>query len=137
MYFAVVDSASLNNPMILNNYRQIRVTVQDEPQSSATRYHHAFVLKFENEDIEKIISEFQAVMLPAWFSFFWDDIGAYIIFDKEKFYINLKVGWVGPEVARAIKFGRDEGIADEYLDFEKYFEPHQKTVAKLVNISNE
>jgi len=137
MYFAVVDSASLIDPVILNNYPQIRVTVQDEPQSSATRYHYAFILKFENGNIEKIISEFQTVMLPAWFSFFWDDIGVYIVFDKEKFYINLKEGWAGSEAIRAIKFGREQGITSEYLDFRKYFEPHQKMVAKLVNISNE
>ncbi len=131
MYYALIDSSSLKNPTILNNYRHLKVTIQFEPNSSASKYHHNFLLQFPDTDIDQIIANFQKEIQYSWYSFFWNDRVLNIVFDKQRFSINLPDGWSSGQMKQAQEFGRSQGISEEYLDFKVYFKPYEETVREL------
>lgn len=131
MYYALIDSSSLKNPTILNNYEHLKVTIQFEPNSSASKHHHNFLLQFPDASIDQIIANFQKEMLYSWYSFFWNDKMLYIVFDKKRFLIDIPHGWSSDQMKQAQEFGRTQGIAEEYLNFKVYFKPHEAMVCEL------
>lgn len=131
MYYAVIDSASLKNPTILNKYKHLRVTVRFEPQSTTSKYHYNFLLQFPNSIVNKAIADIQNEMLHSWYSFFWNDNILNVVFDKKRFFVSLPNGWLSNEIEEARKYGRLQGIPEEYLDFKVYFKPHKDTVQEF------
>ncbi len=132
MYYALIDSSSLKNPTILNNYEHLKVTIQYEPNSSASKYHHNFLLQFPDADIDQKIAAFQKEMLYSWYSFFWNANLLYIVFDEKRFIVSIPNGWLTDEMKDAQKYGKSQGIAEEYLDFKVYFKPYQDMVRELI-----
>ena len=126
MFYAIIDSASLKNPTILNRYHKREVTVSYEPESTANKYHYNFFLEIKTKDIEKVIAKIQKEMFPGWYSFFWRKNLLYIVFNSKFFKLNLPSGWSSAEYKEAKKFGRSQEIPETYLDFKKYFQPYLK-----------
>lgn len=123
MFYAIIDSASLKNPTLLNNFQHQKVTVSFEPESTTNKYHYNFLLELKTDEIEKVISNFQKVMLPCWYSFFWSKSNLYIVFNLKYFKIDLPNGWSSNEYIKAQEFGKTQSIPEIYLDFKKYFKP--------------
>lgn len=123
MFFAIIDSASLKDPTILNDFQKRKVTVSYEPESTAGKYHYNFFLEIKSGEIEKVISKFQKEMLISWYSFFWSKSLLFIVFNSKKFKITLPDGWTSQEYKNAQKFAKSQDIPEEYLDFKKYFKP--------------
>lgn len=132
MYYALIDSAALKNPAILNNYEHLKVTIQFEPKSQTSKYHYNFLLQFPDNVIDKSITDIQIEMLDSWYSFFWNNSVLNIVFNKKRFEISLSSGWNSYKIKEAQEFGRSQGIPEEYLDFKVYFKPHEDTVRKLI-----
>lgn len=131
MYYALIDSSSLKNPTILNNYKHLKVFIQYEPSSSANKYHHNFLLQVPDDDVNKLIAEIQKEMLRSWYSFFWNERVLNIVFDKKQFSVNLPNGWSLNQARQAQKFGKSQGISEEYLDFKVYFKPYEDMAQEL------
>jgi len=129
MYYAVIDSSSLKNPTILNNYKHLKVTIQFEPHSSASKYHHNFLLQFPDNVVDQAIIDIQKEMLYSWYSFFWNDCVLNIVFDKKRYQINIPIELSSKKYTSAQEFGKTQGIQEEYLDFVKYFKPYYKIAA--------
>lgn len=125
MYHAIIDSASLKNPTILNNYEHLKVTVQFEPQSTVSKYHYIFLLQFPDTAVDQAIAALQQKMLPSWYSFFWNDTSVNIVFYTARFLVNLPDGWTSKEAMKAKEFGKSQGIAEEYLDFQSQLKPYR------------
>jgi hypothetical protein len=119
---AIIDSSSLNDPTILNNYLVEKVVINFEPNSNESKYHHNFVLRIEDENLENFISTIQDEIKRGWYAFCWSEKDLYIIFDSKYFSIDLINGWESVQFLEAQNFGRSEGIEEEYLNFKKYFE---------------
>jgi hypothetical protein len=132
MNYALIDSSSLKNPTILNKYEHLKVTIQFEPNSSTSKYHHNFLLQFSDNVVDQAIIDIQKEMLESWYSFFWNDKVLNIVFDKQKFIINLPDGWSSSQMKQAQEFGRLQGVSDEYLDFKVYFKPFDDLVRVLI-----
>ena len=132
MFYALVDSAALKNPEVLNNYKQLKVTIQFEPQSSTSKYHYNFLMQFPNNVLDKAITGIQKEMLYSWYTFFWNDKVLNIVFDKKKFEISLPNGWNSSKIKEAQEFGRSQSIKEEYLNFKDYFKPYEDMVRKLI-----
>ncbi len=123
MYYALIDSSSLKNPTILNNYKHLKISIQFEPNSSVSKYHYIFLLQISDEDIDQSIIDIQKEMLYSWYSFFWNKRVLFIVFDTKRFTIDLPDGWTSNQMNQAQEFGKSQGISDEYLDYKKYFIP--------------
>lgn len=131
MYYALIDSSSLKNPTILNNYEHLKVTIQFEPNSLVSKYHHNFLLQFPDNVVDQAIADIQKEMLKSWYSFFWNNNMLNIIFDTKKFAVSLPDGWSSDQMKQAQEFGKSQGISEEYLDFKVYFMPYDDMVREL------
>jgi len=116
---------------MLNDFEHLKVTIQYEPQSPTSLYHYIFSLKFNDEEIENIIRKFQKEMKSSWYAFFWNESKVNIVFDKNSFQINLADGWTSDEAKKAVELGKSEGIPEEYLDFEKHFQPYKEMISQM------
>jgi len=119
MYYGVVDSWSLKNPTILNDFPQIKVSVQYEPHSDVSKYHYNFLLKSVDDPM---IERIQKEMKKGWFSFFWNEEIFCIAFDAKSFKIALPNDWSSQSYKGAQDFARSQGIQNEYVDFKKHYD---------------
>ena len=133
MYYAIIDSASLRDPAILNEFKHLKVTVQYEPHSTVSKYHYIFLLQFSDETIDTAIATFQKETLPSWYTFFWSDTVLNIVFDTKVFKIDLPNGWTSQQYTEAQKFGASQEIPQEYLDFQTHFRPYQEIAVNFKN----
>ncbi|OGG36610.1 hypothetical protein A3J20_00555 [Candidatus Gottesmanbacteria bacterium RIFCSPLOWO2_02_FULL_42_29] len=131
MFYGLIDSASLKNPTILNDFSQLKVKVQYESHSTTSKYHYNFLLEFSDKNINTAISKIQREMRSSWYSFFWSKSILYIVFGFKKFKIDLPNGWTSDEYKAAQKFGKSQNIPDEYLDYKIYFQPYKNIVDYL------
>ena len=122
-YNALIDSASLKNPTILNDFSQIKITINHEPHSETAKYHYNFLLEIPKEKMNSAIIKIQKQMFPGWYFFFWNKKTLFVVFNTRKFKINLPGGWQSANYKTAQSFGKKQGISVKYLDFKKYFRP--------------
>jgi len=125
MNYANIDAASLNNPTVLNDFQTIKVVIQDEPESSTSKYHFIFLLQIDETEIDQSILTIQKELQEGWYTFFWSDRTLNIVFNTQKFQIALADGWVSKEYNAAKKYGRTQNIPEKYLDFKKFFLLHK------------
>ena len=123
MTYAIIDSESLNNPTILNDFNQIKVTIQYEPNSSANKYHHNFLLKIDDDSHHRIIDKIQKEMKKGWYLFFWNENKLTVVFDKKSFEMDLPINKQSLEYRAAQEHGRIQDIQEEYIDYVRYFTP--------------
>ena len=126
MYFAVIDTESLKDPRIINQFQISKVIVEYEPNSEANKYHHIFFIKINPEEIEKKIDSIAKEMKDGWYAFFWDDEFLFIAFDKQTFKVTQTKLEKDTQYIKAQKYGRSVGIQDEFLNFKDYFERYKK-----------
>jgi hypothetical protein len=131
MFYAIVDSESLENPTILNNFEQLKVTIQYEPLSNESKYHTIFLLKFEDDFIEKAIKLIQKELKKSWYLFFWNKNTVNIVFNIKQFKVNIPINSNSSEYKSAQEFGKSHEIQDEYLNYIKYFQPYYDMTEKL------
>jgi len=122
MMYLIVDSASLHNPTVLNEFEQVKVVVSHEPNSEVSKYHYNFLLQIEEIDRKLFFSKIQESMMDGWYFFGWTDNQIWITFNNNIFEMNFN-DWAKSNIyLQAQQFGRETGITEEYLDFKKYFE---------------
>ena len=122
MYFAVIDTESLADPRIINDFPIFKVVIEYEPNSEANKYHHIFFIKIKSEEIDKKISKISQEMKNGWYAFFWDDQYLLIVYNNKTFKVTQK----NPDYSAAQNYGRLVGIQGEFLDFKTYFDRYKK-----------
>jgi hypothetical protein len=131
MFYAIVDSESLENPTILNKFKQIKVTVQYEPLSNANKYHTVFLIKFEDNFIDNSIIAIQKELKKGWYLFFWNKNTINIVFNTKQFKVKTPINTNSSEYKSAQEFGKSQDIHDEYLNYIKYFQPYYDMTENL------
>lgn len=119
---AIVDSCSLQNPLLLNTYKTKKVTIEYEPNSNAAKYHHIFFLTIEDRNKDTFIRAVSDNELVGWYDFCWDKQNVFIIFKSKIFEINKENYWNTDEYAKAKKYALTVGIEEEFTDFKKYLD---------------
>jgi len=71
-YYAAIDTESLFDPTIVNKFEQLKVLIEYEPSSTASKYHHVFLVKIFDDKIQESIKIIQNSIKEGWFAFFWD-----------------------------------------------------------------
>lgn len=124
MYHAVIDTESLKDPRIINQFSVAKVIVEFEPNSEANKYHHVFFVKIQPEEVKQKIQAIAKEMKNGWYAFFWNDQNLYIVYNQKTFAVLVN----NPDYVAAQNYGRSVGIQDEFLDFKKYFERYRSII---------
>lgn len=122
MFNAVIDTESLKDPRLINNFQISKVKVEYEPNSEVNKYHHVFFVKINPELLNQKIKALAQEIKNGWYAFFWNDQELLIVFNKKSFKVLLD----NPDYSEAQSYGRSVGIQEEFLDLKNYFERYKK-----------
>ena len=118
MYFAAIDTESLQNPTIINRFKQVQVIVEYEPKSEADKYHHVFLLKIPESQINSLVKTMSDKIKTGWYAFFWSER------DDKIVYKDIVFG----DLDQAIQYGKKQGIGKEFLDLKRYLKRYKQHV---------
>lgn len=130
MYYGYAESESLRNPLILNDYKPLKVEIEYVPTSKNHPYVHAYYFKFDDSEILKEVEKFAKETLPEWYQLFWSEETVYAIFKDKYFKLKNEIDWKSEEYKRVQKYGGEHGIEIVYMDFNKNFARFKETLAK-------
>jgi hypothetical protein len=132
MFYGYTESESLRNPLILNDYKPIRVEIEYVPTSENHPYVHAYYFRFSDKEILREVKKFSRETLPEWYQLFWSKDTVYAIF-KDKFFElkNERIGsWKSKVYKEVQEYGVKHGIGLVYMDFNKNFARFRETLIK-------
>lgn len=118
MFKGFVLSESLKDPLILNDYKKIYVTVEHHPESNEFPFWHLFKIEVEGKDIEQVAKRFSKELKErGWYAHFWNDNIVYICFPNKIFKIRREEKWSSKEYEEVKRYAIKIGIEERYLDF--------------------
>ena len=129
MYFGIVETESLEQQSLLTKYVPAKVIPQ-EVESADTKLWHLNVLKIEDAQGEEAAVRFAEVMLHGWYAVIWNDEIYYVILPKKAFQLRRGDGQSKDFEAMKI-YAIENGVQEEYLDFNKNFVGYLKYAAEL------
>lgn len=127
MFYGIVTSESLTNPVVLNELEQVKVMVDAVP-TSETPYWHIFVVKVDDKNIDEAVQKVSMVVKQGWYIVFWNDKELRVIMQNKSFDLKREKDWSSPEYKEFQRYAASQGIAPEYLDFNVNFEEYEKLV---------
>lgn len=129
-FIGYTESESLSNPLILNEYKHLRVEIEYVETSTNHPYVHAYYLDFSEENIEQVVTKFAKDTLPEWYQLFWNGDSVYAIFKDKFFKIKNEAIWQSDEYKNIQQYGVEHGIDLVYMDFNKNFARFRETLEK-------
>ena len=129
-FIGYTESESLKNPLILNQYKPIRVEIEYVETSVNHPYVHAYYLSFSSTSIEEVVNQFTKETLPEWYQLFWNEEVVYAIFKDKYFKMKNEGIWESEEYHQVQQYGVEHGIDMVYMDFNKNFARFRETLAK-------
>ncbi len=130
MYYGYIESESLRNPLVLNNYKAIKVDIEFVPTSQNHPYVHAYYLKFQDNEVLQEAKKFTCETLPEWYLLFWNDKKVYAIFKDKIFELPNEGIWNSEKYKEIQQYGVSHGIGMEYMDWNKNFKRFQEVLAR-------
>lgn len=130
MYYGILESESLNNPVILNNFKTLKVIVESVPLSD-NPYWHMFVVEIDDREVEKLTNDLSLVIKPSWFQIFWNNDTVYVVIQNKVFKLKQEKNWSSSEYEEMRKYAMQRGVQEEYLDFNQNFAEYEKIIASL------
>lgn len=128
MYYGVVESESLENPLILNSFNPIKIRIEHHPQSITSVYWHVYLLSVSDQSIREEAEKFATQMKYGWYAVFWNEEKAHIVFTNKIFILTKEDDWQSKEYLKVKEYGINHGIQAEYMDFNKNFKAYNKLV---------
>ena len=113
MYYGYIESESLRNPLVLNNYKAIKVDIEFVPTSQNHPYVHAYYLKFQDNEVLQEAKKFTCETLPEWYLLFWNDKKVYAIFKDKIFELPKEGIWNSEKYKEIQQYGVRHGIGME------------------------
>jgi len=126
MFACVIDSYSLENPLIINKYHVQKIVIEYEPQSDTGKYHHIFFLTVQNKDLDQFIHDISTNTLIGWYIFCWNNEKIYIIFHSKAFEMKNEKYWKTLVYTDSQKYAVENGIQEVYTDFKKFLDRYMK-----------
>lgn len=130
MYYSYIESESLRNPLVLNNYKAIKVDIEFVPTSKNHPYVHAYYLKFKDSEVLEVAKKFARETLPEWYLLFWNNKTVFAIFKDKIFELPNEINWRSEKYKEIQRYGVSHGIGMEYMDFNKNFKRFKEVLAK-------
>ena len=126
MNVLIIDSESLTDPLWLNQIKQLKVIIEHEPTSTASKYHYVFFLACEEESL---IGDLQQRMKNGWYAFLLAPKAASVIYTDAVFEVQKENAWASDVYKNAQDHGVDQSISNEFLDFKTYIARYQKVIS--------
>lgn len=117
MFKGFVLSESLKDPLVLNDYKKIYVTIERHTESKEHPFWHLFKIEVEDKDIEQVAERFSKEIKNKWYAHFWNDNIVYICFLNKIFKIRREEKWSSEEYEKVKRYAIEIGIEERYLDF--------------------
>lgn len=130
MYYGYAESESLRNPLILNEYKPIKIDIEYVPTSVNHPYVHAYYFQFQESEILKEVEKFAKETLTEWYQLFWSEDTVFAIFKDKYFKLKNEVIWKSQEYKKVQEYGVAHGIEIVYMDFNKNFKRFKEVLAK-------
>jgi hypothetical protein len=130
MFYGYAESESLKNPLVLNDYKPIKVVIEYVPTSQNHPFVHAYYFRFSDSEIEREVKKFASETLPEWYQLFWSDDTVYAIFKDKYFKLKSESPWKSEAYRQVQKYGGEHGIDIVYMDFDKNFKRFIDTLAE-------
>ena len=128
----IIDAESLTDPLWLNTLPQLHVSIEFEPNSETSKYHHVYYLKIHEDDSETI-SALQKQLKRGWYAFKIQSDRYTILFNDAVFNI-LHVDSTSEAYISAQHHGRMQGIQDEYLNFQSFIMRYTKQIQEFNSV---
>ena len=132
MFYGMISSEALKNPLILNDFVPIKVVVDYKP-SSGMPYWHRYLLKIEDREIDSITRLLAPLINAEWYAVFWNDKIVYVLFKDKVFTLKKEENWQSGEYLNMKKYGISHGVEEEYLDFNERFKHYKELLEKYNN----
>ena len=129
-FIGYIESESLRNPLILNDFKHIKVEIEFVPTSVNHPFVHAYYLHFNQNEINEAVERFAKETLPEWYQLFWSDETVYAIFKGKYFNMKNEHTWKSDQYKEVQQYGVAHGIDLVYMDFNKNFARFRETLAK-------
>ena len=126
MYFAAIDTESLNNPLIVNGFDQIKVIIDHEQNSKASEYHHVFIIRIADKNLDQVLAKIRKLLKKGWYSLYWKG-NIVLVQYKDKFF-KLSLKDLSTHI-EALKYGQAQEIEREFLNFRKYISRYKKFIS--------
>ncbi len=128
MFYGYAESESLRNPLVLNDYKPVKVVIEYVPTSRDHPYVHAYYFLFKDSDIEQEVEKFTKETLPEWYQLFWSNNIVYAIFKDKSFKLRVEDSWKSASYKKVQQYGMAHGIDLVYMDFNKNFARFKETL---------
>lgn len=117
MFKGFVLSESLNNPLILNGFNQIKVIVENHPEySGEPKIWHDFKIAVEDKDIKEACRQLSGEVKEGWYIHFWSDHTLYAVLPGKVFEMSREDGnWRSEEYLAFKKCAMEHGVEVKYL----------------------
>lgn len=121
MFYGMLSSEGLTDPLILNTFKPIKVVIDYQPESNTSTYWHRYLLQFQDSEIESTTQKLTTLMKPDWYSIFWDNEIVYVVFSNKVFKLNKEENWTSQEYQEVKQYGIEHDIQEHYMDFNDRF----------------
>ncbi len=128
MFYGMISSEGLENPLVLNSFNPSRVVIDYQPKSTGSSYWHRYLLQIEDEKIDSVVNQFRNLMKHGWYSIFWNDKTVYVVFKDKVFKLEKEKVWKSEEYKNVRRYGIEHGVQEEYLDFNERFKYYNKQI---------
>jgi catechol 2,3-dioxygenase-like lactoylglutathione lyase family enzyme len=128
MYYCVISSEALEDPLLLNDYRPLKVTVDHKPQSDHP-YWHRYLYAFTDAEVREMSELFASHMKDGWYAVAWDRETVYVMLKQEIFELKREQQWQSAEYQKMRQYALTHGVEEEYLDFNERFAYYDQLVA--------
>jgi hypothetical protein len=109
--------------MIVNQLDQIRVVIDHEVNSKTNEFHHVFLVRISDENLDKTMSKVGKFLKKEWYSLYWKGDLVLVQYRDRVFRISFKNPSTHKE---AIKYCESQGIEREFLSFNNYISSYKR-----------
>jgi catechol 2,3-dioxygenase-like lactoylglutathione lyase family enzyme len=128
MYYCMISSEALKDPLLLNDYRPLKVTVDHKPQSEH-QYWHRYLYAFTDDQVREMAELFASHMNDGWYAVAWNGAAVYVILKREIFELKREKNWQSAEYQKMRQYAIAHGVQEEYLDFNERFAHYETLIA--------
>jgi peroxiredoxin len=132
MDILIIDSESLTDPLWINTLPQLHVSIEFEPNSEASKYHHVYYIKMGNDDVIKAL---QKQLKHGWYAFRIQSDRYTILFHDASFDIPQVENNPTESYVSAQNHGRTQGIQKEYLNFDTFIHRYREHIQAFMSSS--
>ncbi len=116
MYKALIDSQSITNLRVLNDYEMVGGYDERWPGEEYEKLH-ILKLKIKDNEVVDFLSKLSNNWLKkGWFGIVWNDEKVSVVFKGKIFELRNTIPWNKKEFSKMVEYGEKHEVAKKYFD---------------------